>query len=83
MRTQTPVPSDAAPRLVLREHMTPEQAAEYLGVSLSWLAGSRVRGDGPPFYKLGRIVRYQRSVLDEWTRTRQVRSTSEASAASP
>jgi excisionase family DNA binding protein len=58
----------------MREHLTTEQAAEYLGVSESWLAGSRVRGDGPPFYKLGRAVRYIRATLDEWMREREVRS---------
>jgi excisionase family DNA binding protein len=58
----------------MREHLTTEQAAEYLGVSESWLAGSRVRGDGPPFYKLGRAVRYIRATLDDWTREREVRS---------
>ena len=58
----------------MREHLTTEQAAEYLGVSKSWLAASRVRGDGPPFYKLGRTVRYIRATLDEWTREREVRS---------
>jgi excisionase family DNA binding protein len=58
----------------MREHLSTEQAAEYLGVSESWLAGSRVRGDGPPFYKLGRAVRYIRATLDEWTREREVRS---------
>ena len=58
----------------VREHLTTEQAAEYLGVSESWLAGSRVRGDGPPFYKLGRAVRYIRSTLDAWVREREVRS---------
>jgi excisionase family DNA binding protein len=61
----------------MREHLNTEQAAEYLGVSESWLAGSRVRGDGPPFYRLGRAVRYIRSALDAWANKRQVMSTSQ------
>lgn len=61
----------------MREHLTTEQAAEYLGVSPSWLAQARGRGDGPPFYKLGRSVRYIRASLDEWLSARQVRSTSQ------
>ena len=61
----------------MREHLTTEQAAEYLGVSPGWLANARCRGDGPPFYKLGRAVRYIRAALDEWSRARQVLSTSE------
>jgi len=58
----------------MREHLTTEQAAGYLGISESWLAGSRVRGDGPPFYKLGRAVRYVRASLDAWALKREVRS---------
>ena len=38
--------------------LTPKQAAELLGVSLSWLAKSRLRGDGIPYTKLGRSIRY-------------------------
>ena len=30
----------------VREHLTTEQAAEYLGVSPGWLANARCRGDG-------------------------------------
>jgi len=63
----------------MREHLTTEQAAEYLGVSPGWLANARCRGDGPPFYKLGRAVRYIRAALDEWSRARQVLSTSKIS----
>ena len=58
----------------MREHFTTEQAAEYLGVSPGWLANARCRGDGPPFYKLGRAVRYVRTTLDGWVREREVRS---------
>ena len=69
------------PRLAahaMREHMDTRTAAGYLGCSESWLAASRGRGDGPPFYKLGRRIRYMRSALDEWARGRQVSSTVEA-----
>ena len=61
----------------MREHLNTEQAAEYLGVSESWLAGSRVRGDGPPFYRLGGAVRYIRSALDAWASKRHVVSTAQ------
>jgi len=64
----------------MREHLTTEQAADYLGVSPSWLAQARGRGDGPPFYKLGRTVRYMRASLDAWSSARQVSSTAAASA---
>jgi hypothetical protein len=37
---------------------TPEETANRLKVSLSWLAKARIRGDGPPFIKIGRAIRY-------------------------
>jgi Helix-turn-helix domain len=38
--------------------LTPKEAAELLKVSVSWLAKARIRGDGPPFIKIGRSIRY-------------------------
>ena len=34
--------------------LTPTEAANFLRLSLSWLAKARMRGDGPPFIKLRR-----------------------------
>ena len=48
--------------------LTPRDAAEFLRVSESWLAKSRMRGDGPLFLKVGRSIRYSRGVLVEWTK---------------
>jgi len=48
--------------------LTPREAAEFLRVSESWLAKSRMRGDGPLFLKVGRSIRYSRGVLVEWTK---------------
>ena len=39
------------------------QAAIFLGVSVRTLQAWRVRGGGPPYVKIGRIVRYQRRAL--------------------
>jgi hypothetical protein len=33
--------------------LTPTEAGQILKVSLSWLAKARMRGDGPPFIKIG------------------------------
>ena len=41
-------------------------AAEWLGMSLRWIQGSRVTGDGPPFVRIGRSVRYRPRDLEEW-----------------
>ena len=38
--------------------LTPKEAVAILKVSLSWLAKARMRGEGPPFVRIGRCVRY-------------------------
>jgi hypothetical protein len=40
------------------EMLTPKEYAKAAKVSLSWLAKARKRGDGPPFIRFGRSVRY-------------------------
>lgn len=52
-------------------------AAKHLGLSVSFLAKSRLRGDGAPYVKLGRRVLYAIEDLDAWTRSRRRNSTSE------
>jgi predicted DNA-binding transcriptional regulator AlpA len=47
--------------------LTPEEAAAFLKLSLSWLAKARRRrGAGPPYVKLGKSVRYRPSALVAW-----------------
>ena len=70
--TQKPAPST----IVL---LTPKEAARLLKVSFSWLAKARMRGDGPPFIKIGRSIRYSEAALIQWMRGRQRLSTSEQS----
>ncbi|MCV7176139.1 helix-turn-helix domain-containing protein [Mycolicibacterium sphagni] len=43
------------------EMMTAQQVGEYLQVSSASLAQDRYRGDGIPFVKIGKRVRYRRS----------------------
>jgi hypothetical protein len=43
----------------------------------SWLAKSRMRGDGPLFLKVGHSIRYSQGVLVEWTNSQLRSSTSE------
>jgi hypothetical protein len=40
------------------EMLTPKEFAKAQKVSISWLAKARKRGDGPPFVRFGRSVRY-------------------------
>jgi predicted DNA-binding transcriptional regulator AlpA len=56
---------------------TPKEAAQFLKLSTSWLAKARMRGDGPPFIKIGRSVRYSEVALQQWMKSRQRLSTSE------
>jgi predicted DNA-binding transcriptional regulator AlpA len=65
-------PPAAANQLIL----TPKQAAALLNLSTSWLAKARLKGDGPPYIKMGGAVRYSAAVLQEWMRGRQRLSTS-------
>jgi hypothetical protein len=46
-------------------------------VSLSWLAKARMRGDGPPYLRVGRSIRYAEPTLEQWMKSRQRLSTSE------
>lgn len=41
-------------------------AAEYLGITVSWLRTHRYLGDGPKFVKLGSKVLYQPEELDRY-----------------
>ncbi|HEU5117646.1 MAG TPA: helix-turn-helix domain-containing protein [Isosphaeraceae bacterium] len=42
------------------------EAAQFLGLSKSWLEVLRVKGGGPVFKKLGRRVIYRRDDLEAW-----------------
>lgn len=57
--------------------LTPSETATSLGVSLSWLAKARLRGDGPLYVKIGRAVRYRESGIRDYLRARTRTSTSE------
>lgn len=52
-------------------------AAERLGVTPETLRNWRWRGDGPPFVKLGRAVRYRLSDLSAWLDAQTRTSTSD------
>jgi len=64
----------AAPSIVL---LRAKEAATLLKVSLSWLAKARMRGDGPPYIRIGRSIRYAEAALIQWMKGRQRMSTSE------
>jgi hypothetical protein len=55
--------------------LVPKEAAGRLKVSISWLAKARMRGDGPPFIRVGRSVRYSEAALAQWLKSQQRLST--------
>lgn len=52
-------------------------AAEYLGMSVSWIQRSRWDGTGPKFVKFSNAVRYRKADLDEYIEARIIHSTSQ------
>ncbi len=52
-------------------YLTTTEAANYLRMSKQFLEIARHRGDGPPYIKLSRAVRYHRPSLDAWMLERQ------------
>ncbi len=57
--------------------VTRAQAVEISSLSLSALDRMRAHGDGPPFVKIRRSIRYDRKKLLDWMHEHEVRSTSE------
>jgi predicted DNA-binding transcriptional regulator AlpA len=51
------------------EWLTAKQVAARLGVSQSFLAKARMRGDGPKYYRIGRAVRYLWSDVLQWLKS--------------
>jgi predicted DNA-binding transcriptional regulator AlpA len=68
-------PRSVPPNVIIL--LTAAEAARILKVSLSWLAKSRMQGNGPPYIKVGRAIRYSESALLQWMKSRQRLSTSE------
>ena len=56
--------------------LTPAEFAREIKMSESWLAKARVRGNGPPFVKIGKAVRYPDPAAHEWVRSQTRTSTS-------
>ena len=58
--------------------LTEKQAARYINMSASFLRAARTYGDlpgrtkGPHYLRYGRAIRYLKSDLDDWLRTRRV-----------
>jgi len=51
-----------------RRYLDTREAAAYMGLSASWLAHARMRGEGPAWIPVAgtRIIKYEASDLDDW-----------------
>jgi len=58
---------------------TPKETAQFLKVSISWLAKARMRGDGPPYVECGRSIRYSEADLLQWINSQRRSRTSKGS----
>lgn len=67
--------------IVMIETQDTNQTAERIKCHPGSLARLRVRGDGPPFIKVGRSVRYDPRDVDEWLAKQKRTSTSQRGAA--
>jgi predicted DNA-binding transcriptional regulator AlpA len=56
--------------------LSDKQAAQFLGLKQGTLISWRVRGVGPPFYRLGgKLIYYRESDLREWVEARRQKPT--------
>ena len=60
-----------------RPLLTTAEAAHHVRLSRRTLERYRVTGEGPEFLKIGRLVFYEESSLDEWLEPKRRRSTSD------
>lgn len=51
------------------------EAAKYLGVSYNTLKKYRITGGGPPFFKIGRSIRYAIEDLEKYLNIRKFDNT--------
>ncbi len=64
--------------VIANQFLESTQLANELGAKLNTIEGWRVKGIGPKFIKIGRLVRYRRSDVDAWLESQTRNSTSDA-----
>jgi predicted DNA-binding transcriptional regulator AlpA len=72
---------EAGPHPFLEPLLTVAQVSEITGRSISTLEKDRWEGGGPPYVKMGRLVRYRPADVNDWLAERVRRSTSECAGA--
>jgi predicted DNA-binding transcriptional regulator AlpA len=71
-------PGAADTTIILPKLLTQRQLCQYLHKSEAWAERARLTGDGPPYTKVGRSVRYPATELLTWLDANRRRSTSDA-----
>jgi predicted DNA-binding transcriptional regulator AlpA len=66
--------------MTIESLLTEAQVSELTGRCVPTLQKDRLRGSGPPFVKLGRLVRYRPEDVRAWLAVRVRRSTSDTTA---
>jgi hypothetical protein len=69
--------ASAAEATGFTEYCDTAGAANLLGISASTLTKRRMDGNGPPFVKFSKLVRYHVPTLRAWAAAREHQSTSE------
>ncbi len=54
--------------------ITELEAAQALGVTQRTLADMRRRGEGPPYFQVGKLVRYRPETIERWISDQERRS---------
>jgi hypothetical protein len=72
---------DADETETLKPLYTPSELAAFLNLEPQTIATWRMRGQGPPFIRVGSVIRYRRAEVESWLRSRSGTSTSQLKAA--
>jgi predicted DNA-binding transcriptional regulator AlpA len=67
---------------ILENLLSENEIAQIFGRSVPTLQKDRLRGNGPPYLKIGRLVRYRPSAVQAWLDEHTRQSTSDPGAAS-
>jgi hypothetical protein len=64
---------------IIKEYLTPSEASQYTGVSVSLLSKLRQRGTGCTYIRIGEsktkaVVRYRKTDLDEWLNNNRIKT---------
>ena len=63
--------------VTLETLLSENEISQIFGRSIPTLQKDRLRGNGPPFIKIGRLVRYSPSAVQAWLDDQVRRSTSD------